>query len=121
MDRQEPGVDQREQLLTEPKRRKGRTGAEWDELAVKVLLLYPETAKAIMDVPWQDWKNHRRYLSQLTQPPWYADQVVMILGARYEVYPLNRIAKALRNMRREARQSLSSEARNREYRRDKQR
>lgn len=118
MDSEEPGADQRQQLLT---KRKGRTGAEWEELALKVLLLYPDTAKAIRDTNWARWQGSRWMLSELTKPPWYTDQVVLMLGVKYEPYPLNRIAKALRKFRKEAYQSLSPEARNREYNRNKQR
>lgn len=117
MDSEEQGVDQRKQLL----KRKGRTGAEWEELALKILLLYPDTAMAIRDTDWSQWRLHRQHMGQLTFAPYYADQVVLMLGAKYEPYPLNRIAKALRKFRSEARQALDPEARKREYNRDKQR
>jgi hypothetical protein len=117
MDSQEPSPDQRKQLL----RRKGRTGAEWEELSIKVLLLYPDTAKAIRDTDWSQWRLHNIRMQELTRPPYYADQVILMLGAKYEPYPLNRIAKALRKLRREALQALHPEARKREYARNKQR
>lgn len=118
MDSEEQGVDQRKQLLT---KRKGRTGAEWEELALKVLLLYPRTAEAIRDTDWSQWRMHSVHMRELTHAPYFADQVLIVLGAKYEPYPLNRIAKALRKLRHEARQALDPEARNREYARDKQR
>lgn len=108
MDQQKPDVNQRQQLR--------RTGAEWEELALKLLLLYPDTAIAIRDADWTAWQRHAGVLSDLTRAPYYADQIFLgILGIQYKAYPCNRIAKALRKMRKEHLRTLSPEARKREY------
>lgn len=110
MDQQEPGFDQREQLL---KRR--RTKAEWEELALKLVLLNPKLAAEIRDIQWSQWRQHAYALKTLTYEH-YADQIFLgILGIKYDAYQCNRIAKALRNLGREARKTLTPEARKREY------
>lgn len=54
MDQQEQGPDQREQLG-----RVKRSKADWEQLACKVLLLFPDYAKMLREQ--YHWKNHRRY------------------------------------------------------------
>jgi hypothetical protein len=114
MDRQEPGVDQRQQLLKRNKR--GRTPAEWEEIALKVMLLHSEWAAWVRDN--YSWKMHGRVIELKRQ----IIQIMGTLNMHNTCQPstfINAVAKSLRNLKREARDKTKQE-RYREYR-DKQR
>lgn len=105
MDRQEQGADQRQQRVT-------RTGAEWEELALKLLLLYPKDAVRIRESPWHEWRNTEALLAILRFEN--VNEAFDQIGIPFSAYGCNRIAKALRKFQRQH-PSLSPEARNREY------
>jgi len=117
MDRQEPHVDQRQQLLAKRSKR-GRSQAEWEEIALKVLLLHSEWAVWVRDN--YSWQSYGRY-KPLTIQTCTIMHTLSITGTCQPSTFVNSVARALRRLRREARQSLDKEARNRDYARDKQR
>lgn len=104
MDRKEQGVDQRKQRLV--------SGAEWEERALKLLLLNSECAIRIRDMHWHEWRMHNELLNEIVFHHWDID--LDAVGIELKPYPCNRIAKALRKLARKARDQVREAKR--EYR-----
>lgn len=101
MDQQEQGPDQREQSLR-------RTAEDWEELALKVMLYNSKWAAWVRD--HYDWKLHFKGVSVLDDAP-YLMKLLGITGTCAPTTFLGGIQKALRRLKREARQAIQENRR----------
>jgi phosphodiesterase/alkaline phosphatase D-like protein len=103
MDRQKSGVDQREQLLA---KRVRRTKTEWEEIALKVMLLHSEWAAWIRDnYRWREHGNNTALRLRMLE-------IMKELGVHETCSVgtfIHAIAKSLRTLRREAREAIKLE------------
>src|SRR4051812_23646932 len=102
MDSEEQGADQRKQLLGKRNKR-GRTPEEWEQIALRVMLLYSEWAAWVRDN--YSWKMYGRVAGLMQQTMHIMNQ----LGVGNTCQPstfIQAVAKTLRRLKREARQQI---------------